>query len=312
MGRLDGEEYPAYDAMVAKLLDHKFLPEKEVLQLCERARSLLSEESNVHNVRAPVTVVGDIHGQFHDMLEMFKLGGPACDTNYLFLGDYVDRGYYSVETVTLVVALKVRFPDRVTIIRGNHESRQITQVYGFYDECVRKYGHAGVWKAFTDLFDYMPLTAVVENKIFCPHGGLSPSIDSLDDVRKIDRFQEVPHEGAMCDLMWSDPEDIDGWGLSPRGAGYLFGGDVVAQFSSTNNIELIARAHQLVMEGYKHMFNDTLVTVWSAPNYCYRCGNQASIMEVGDDGETKQFLQFDPAPRRGEEQNAKRCPEYFL
>jgi len=135
MGRLDGEEYPAYDAMVAKLLDHKFLPEKEVLQLCERARSLLSEESNVHSVRAPVTVVGDIHGQFHDMLEMFKLGGPACDTNYLFLGDYVDRGYYSVETVTLVVALKVRFPDRVTIIRGNHESRQITQVYGFYDEC---------------------------------------------------------------------------------------------------------------------------------------------------------------------------------
>ena len=114
-------------------MEHKFLPEKEVLQLCERARSLISEESNVHSVRAPVTVVGDIHGQFHDMMEMFKLGGPAPDTNYLFLGDYVDRGYYSVETVTLVVALKVRYPDRVTIIRGNHESRQITQVYGFYD-----------------------------------------------------------------------------------------------------------------------------------------------------------------------------------
>ena len=121
-----------------------------------------------------MTVVGDIHGQFHDLLEMFKMGGYAPDTNYLFLGDYVDRGYYSVETVTLVVALKVRYPDRVTIIRGNHESRQITQVYGFYDECMRKYGHAGIWKAFTDLFDYMPLTAVIENQIFCPHGGLSP------------------------------------------------------------------------------------------------------------------------------------------
>ena len=128
-----------YDSMVATLMEQKFLPEKEVLQLCERARSLISEESNVHSVRAPVTVVGDIHGQFHDMLEMFKLGGHAPDTNYLFLGDYVDRGYYSVETVTLVVALKVRYPDRVTIIRGNHESRQITQVYGFYDECLRKW-----------------------------------------------------------------------------------------------------------------------------------------------------------------------------
>ena len=315
MGRLDGEEYPAYDAMVSKLLEHKFLPEKEVLQLCERARSLLSEESNVHGVRAPVTVVGDIHGQFHDMLEMFKLGGPAPDTNYLFLGDYVDRGYYSVETVTLVVALKVRYPDRVTIIRGNHESRQITQVYGFYDECVRKYGHAGVWKAFTDLFDYMPLTAVVENQIFCPHGGLSPSIDSLDDVRKIDRFQEVPHEGPVCDLVWSDPDDRTGWGMSPRGAGYTFGQDISEQFNHANGLKMIARAHQLVMEGYLWHHDQSLVTIFSAPNYCYRCGNQASIMEVSDDM-TSEFLQFDPAPRRGEAQKTGdgpvRCPDYFL
>jgi serine/threonine-protein phosphatase 2A catalytic subunit len=263
-------------------------------------------------VRAPVTVVGDIHGQFHDMLEMFKLGGPAPDTNYLFLGDYVDRGYYSVETVTLVVALKVRYPDRVTIIRGNHESRQITQVYGFYDECVRKYGHAGVWKAFTDLFDYMPLTAVVENQIFCPHGGLSPSIDTMDDVRKIDRFQEVPHEGPVCDLVWSDPDDRAGWGMSPRGAGYTFGQDITEQFNHANGLKTIARAHQLVMEGYLWHHDDGLVTVFSAPNYCYRCGNQASIMEVADDGGVE-FLQFDPAPRRGEEQQiAKRCPDYFL
>ena len=248
MGKLDVEEYGTYDSMVATLLEHKFLPEKEVLQLCERARSLISEESNVHSVRAPVTVVGDIHGQFHDLLEMFKLGGYAPDTNYLFLGDYVDRGYYSVETVTLVVALKVRYPDRVTIIRGNHESRQITQVYGFYDECMRKYGHAGIWKAFTDLFDYMPLTAVIENQIFCPHGGLSPSIDSLEDVRKIDRFQEVPHEGPVCDLVWSDPDDRTGWGMSPRGAGYTFGQDITEQFNHANGLKMIARAHQLVQD----------------------------------------------------------------
>lgn len=124
------------------------------------------EESNVQPVRTPVTVCGDIHGQFHDLMELFKIGGNCPDTNYLFMGDYVDRGYYSVETATLLVALKVRFKDRVTILRGNHESRQITQVYGFYDECLRKYGNANVWKYFTDLFDFLPLTALVENQVY--------------------------------------------------------------------------------------------------------------------------------------------------
>jgi serine/threonine-protein phosphatase 2A catalytic subunit len=135
-------------------------------------------------------------------MELFKIGGNAPDTNYLFMGDYVDRGYYSVETVTLLVTLKVRYKDRITILRGNHESRQITQVYGFYDECLRKYGNANVWKCFTDLFDYLPLTAIVDNQIFCLHGGLSPSIDTLDHIRALDRIQEVPHEGPMCDLLW--------------------------------------------------------------------------------------------------------------
>jgi serine/threonine-protein phosphatase 2A catalytic subunit len=312
MGKLDVEEYGTYDSMVATLLEHKFLPEKEVLQLCERARSLISEESNVHSVRAPVTVVGDIHGQFHDLLEMFKLGGYAPDTNYLFLGDYVDRGYYSVETVTLVVALKVRYPDRVTIIRGNHESRQITQVYGFYDECMRKYGHAGIWK-----YVHRPV------RLHATHRGhrepdLLPARRAVavhrlaGDVRKIDRFQEVPHEGPVCDLVWSDPDDRTGWGMSPRGAGYTFGQDITEQFNHANGLKMIARAHQLVMEGYLPTHDNGLVTIFSAPNYCYRCGNQAAIMEVSETMDTE-FLQFDPAPRRGEEQSAaKRCPDYFL
>lgn len=120
--------------------------------------------------------------------------------------------------------------------------------------------------------------------VLCVHGGLSPLIDSIDKIRLIDRKQEVPHEGAMCDLLWSDPDEIDGWGLSPRGAGFLFGADIVKHFNHKNDLSLIARAHQLVMEGFKEMFDNTIVTVWSAPNYCYRCGNVAAILELSEDG----------------------------
>ena len=184
------------------------------------------------------------------------------------LGDYVDRGYYSVETVTLLVCLKIRYPQRITILRGNHESRQITQVYGFYDECLRKYGNANVWKYFTDLFDYLPLTALIENQIFCLHGGLSPSIDTLDNIRSLDRIQEVPHEGPMCDLLWSDPDDRCGWGISPRGAGYTFGQDISEAFNHNNGLTLVARAHQLVMEGYNWSQDRNVVTIFSGMLHC--------------------------------------------
>lgn len=282
---------------------------------CLQAKEILRDESNVQPVNAPVTVCGDIHGQFYDLAELFRIGGACPETNYLFMGDYVDRGWFSLETVTLLVALKVRFRNRITILRGNHESRQITQVYGFYDECLRKYGNANVWKYFTDTFDYLPMTAVISDRIFCLHGGLSPSIDTLDHARDLDRVQEVPHEGPMCDLVWSDPDDryvtygagigascrvivekrfayplfyfvyvmrSCGWGISPRGAGYTFGQDITEQFTHINGLHFIARAHQLVMEGYQWQHNRMVVTVFSAPNYCYRCGNQAAIMEVDD------------------------------
>jgi len=195
------------DEQIQRLRNGGSLTEIEVKELCDQAKEILSSESNVQPVNAPVTVCGDIHGQFYDLVELFRIGGECPETNYLFMGDYVDRGYYSLETVTLLVALKVRYKHRITILRGNHESRQITQVYGFYDECLRKYGNANVWKHFTDTFDFLPMTAVIADRIFCLHGGLSPSIDTLDHARELDRVQEVPHEGPMCDLVWSDPDD---------------------------------------------------------------------------------------------------------
>lgn len=148
------------DHWIEQLMKCAPLSESNVKQLCEDAKAILSKESNVQEVKSPITICGDVHGQFHDLIELFEIGGKSPDTNYLFMGDYVDRGYHSVETVTLLVCLKVRYKDRITILRGNHESRQITQVYGFYDECLKKYGNANVWKYFTDLFDYLPLTAL--------------------------------------------------------------------------------------------------------------------------------------------------------
>lgn len=333
----------------------KYLSEQHMKQLCEIVKEYMMEESNVQPVSTPVTICGDIHGQFYDLLELFRVSGgmpdetdaeppktstvvitpaqleppasisipkrrkqlensknnaedaaddddttnssrsdrsgnaPSVDDvrlnrNFIFLGDYVDRGYFSLETLTLLLCLKAKYPDRVTLVRGNHESRQITQVYGFYEECFQKYGNASVWKACCQVFDFMTLGAIIDGKVLCVHGGLSPEIRTLDQVRVVARAQEIPHEGAFCDLVWSDPDDVETWAVSPRGAGWLFGDKVADEFCQVNDLTLIARAHQLVNEGYKYHFdNQNVVTVWSAPNYCYRCGNLASVCDVDED-----------------------------
>jgi len=214
-----------------------------------------------------------------------------------------------------LVALKVRYPDRISLTRGNHECRQITQVYGFYDECLRVHGTPNVWMHFTDLFDFLPLAALVDNCIFTPHGGLSPSLDRIEHVQKLDRFVEIPHEGPICDLMWSDPDDRYGWGISPRGAGYTFGQDITETYNHENGVQFIVRAHQLIMEGFQWQHGDGVLTLFSAPNYCYRCGNQAAIMQL-DENLNKCILQFDPAPKHthGTETKpkVKALPDYFL
>ncbi len=211
----------------------------------------------------------------------------------------------------MLLLLKARYPHRITLLRGNHESRQITQVYGFYDECQRKYGNANPWKYVTELFDWCPLAALVDGTVLCVHGGLSPDVRTVDQMRMIDRKMEIPHEGAFCDLMWSDPDDIETWAVSPRGAGWLFGAQVTSEFNALNGLELICRAHQLVQEGYKYMFSEGLVTVWSAPNYCYRCGNVAAILQLDDTLQRnfKIFREVDtPEPSSGPRGNLP----YFL
>ncbi|KAB0802547.1 hypothetical protein PPYR_04733 [Photinus pyralis] len=257
----------------------KYLPENDLKKLCDIVSEILLEESNVQPVSTPVTVCGDIHGQFYDLEELFRRGGQVPDTNYIFLGDFVDRGYYSLETFTRLLTLKAKYPDKITLLRGNHESRQITQVYGFYDECLTKYGNINAWKYCCNVFDLLTVAALIDEKILCVHGGLSPRITTVDQIRCLERNQEIPHTGPFCDLVWSDPEDIATWANSPRGAGYLFGAHATYDFMQINSLSLICRAHQLVHEGYKYMFKKKLVTIWSAPNYCYRCGNVASIID---------------------------------
>ena len=156
--------------------------ENEIKFLCDEARKIFLKQPILLEIGPDLNICGDIHGQFYDLKEVFKRGGDIAENSYLFLGDFVDRGYHSLETFLLLLCYKVRFPERITLLRGNHESRQITQVYGFYDESLRKYQSAEVWKICNEIFDLLPLAAVINQKIFCVHGGLSPNALSINDV----------------------------------------------------------------------------------------------------------------------------------
>jgi serine/threonine-protein phosphatase 6 catalytic subunit len=229
-----------FGAMIKTLMDGGILEEQDLKLLCDKSKEIMMDENNIVQVRSPCNVVGDIHGQFPDLLELLRINGEPPNANYVFLGDYVDRGYNSIEVIELLLCMKVQYPDRVVLLRGNHETRQVTSVYGFYDEIVRKYGNATAWKLITEVFDCMSIAAVINNEVFCVHGGLSPDAETIDKIELIDRFQEIPSTGAHCDLMWSDPTDeIPNWAVSYRGAGYLFGIEATTRFNYVNQIGLI-------------------------------------------------------------------------
>ena len=257
----------------------------EIKYIMQKAIEILSNEKNVIYISSSITVVGDIHGQFNDLKELFSTGGMPPDTNYLFLGDYVDRGFQSLEVMILLTLMKIKYPNRVYLLRGNHESRQTNQNYGFHVECLKKYNQSStVWLYINEMFDYLPLAAVIDNKLFCIHGGLSPSIQKIEDIKVLERCKDIPTEGPMADLVWSDPdENTEGFKISERGAGFLFGETVIDKFLHLNKMETIVRAHQLCKEGYLILFGGKIITVWSAPNYCGRIYNYAIIMEVDEE-----------------------------
>ncbi|XP_064602959.1 serine/threonine-protein phosphatase alpha-2 isoform-like [Liolophura sinensis] len=259
------------------------LPETQIRQLCQISRSIFLEQPMLVELEAPVNICGDIHGQFSDLIRHFDKCGFPPESNYLFLGDYVDRGKRSLETICLVLAYKIKYPNNFFLLRGNHECASINRIYGFYDECKRRY-NIKLWKTFTDCFNCLPIAALVEGTIFCMHGGLSPELTELEMLKEIERPLDVPDHGMVCDLLWSDPdEDITGWGENDRGVSYTFGGDIVKQFLKKFELSLIVRAHQVVEDGYQFFQRRKLVTLFSAPNYCGEFDNAAAVMIVSED-----------------------------
>ncbi|XP_033119283.1 serine/threonine-protein phosphatase PP1-like [Anneissia japonica] len=277
------------DGIIKKLLvvrdtpKQASLPDTQIRQLCQLSREIFLKQSMVVELAAPVRIVGDIHGQFDDLLRHFdKLGYPP-EANFIFLGDYVDRGKKSLETICLLLCYKIKYPNNFFLLRGNHECASINRIYGFYDECKRRY-NIKLWKTFTDCFNCLPIAGVIEGTIFCMHGGLSPDLKTINQLQNIDRPLEVPDHGMVCDLLWSDPdEDITGFGENDRGVSYTFGGDVVRHFLKDNDLSLIVRAHQVVEDGYEFFQKRKLVTIFSAPNYCGEFDNAGAVLCVTDD-----------------------------
>ncbi|EPY43340.1 protein phosphatase [Angomonas deanei] len=259
------------------------LSEEEVVHLVMESRKLFMSQPMLIEIEAPVKMCGDVHGQYHDLLRLFDLGGYPPESNYIFLGDYVDRGEQSLETICLLLAYKLKFPDNFFLLRGNHETSSINRIYGFFDECKRRYS-VKLWKLFTDTFNCMPVAGLVDDRILCMHGGLSPELRNLDQIRRILRPTDVPDTGLVCDLLWSDPgeDGLVGWGENDRGVSWTFGEDVVNHITKVCDLDLICRAHQVVDEGYQFFAKRKLVTVFSAPNYCGEFNNAGAFLCVDE------------------------------
>ncbi|CAD8207099.1 unnamed protein product [Paramecium pentaurelia] len=258
------------------------LSEAEVRGLCIKARDIFISQPILLELEAPLKICGDVHGQYFDLLRLFEYGGYPPESNYLFLGDYVDRGKQSLETICLMLAYKIKYPENFFLLRGNHECASINRIYGFYDECKRRYT-IKLWKTFTDCFNCLPVAALIDEKILCMHGGLSPELSNLEQIRRIMRPTDVPDTGLLCDLLWSDPDkDVQGWADNERGVSYVYSQEIVQVFLKKHELDLICRAHQVVEDGYEFFSKRQLVTLFSAPNYCGEFDNAGAMMSIDE------------------------------
>lgn len=259
------------------------LKNSEIVLICTKAREIFLSQPTLLELSPPVKIVGDVHGQYGDLIRMFTKCGFPPAANYLFLGDYVDRGKQSLETILLLLCYKIKYPENFFLLRGNHECANVTRVYGFYDECKRRC-NIKTWKLFIDTFNTLPLAAIVAGKIFCVHGGLSPTLNSMDEIRNVNRPTDVPDFGLINDLLWSDPSDAPNeWEDNERGVSYCFNKTAINKFLSRFGFDLVCRAHMVVEDGYEFFNDRSLVTVFSAPNYCGEFDNWGAVMSVSEE-----------------------------
>ena len=279
------------------------LKKAHVMTIIAIVSDIFTQEPNVLPLSEPIVVAGDIHGQYYDLLRLFETGGDPAKVQYVFLGDYVDRGNFSIEVLVLLFSLKINYPNTFWLLRGNHECRSMSSYFNFRDECESKYD-IYVYNAIMEAFDTLPIAAHINKKFLALHGGLSPHLKSIKDLEAIDRFCEPPDEGLYCDVLWSDPTDDSGpLGFSSnksRGCAWHFGFDVTRVFLESNKLLSIIRGHEAQLEGYKmHKVNPktkfpTVITIFSAANYCGVYHNKGAIIHFHDN--TLNVLQFKAAP----------------
>ncbi|TFK50532.1 Metallo-dependent phosphatase [Heliocybe sulcata] len=304
-----GERKPNADFLRHHFYREGRLTELQALSILQQATEVLSREANLLSVDGPVTICGDIHGQYYDLLKLFEIGGPVTNGNYLFLGDYVDRGCFGIECLLYLYSLKIWYPNQVFMLRGNHECRHLTEYFTFKQECLHKYS-ARVYEACIQSFCALPVAAVVDGRFFCVHGGISPELNTLDDLYKMDRFQEPGSRGLLCDLLWADPiadfdrpSDSTTFGFAhnqTRGCSYFFTYAAVCSFLERNQLLGVIRGHEAQDEGRVHSFcrGNTLtyrmyrktpakkftsvITIFSAPNYLDVYHNRGAVLKYAN------------------------------